>query len=140
MKKHAAYWALTGLFAATMTMSGAMTLAHQPPLVAAYAHLGYPAYLMTLLGAAKLAGVATLLAPGLPRLKEWAYAGFAVNLLSALFSHASVGDPAATLVAPALLAALGVGSWALRPAGRTLASPDRGAVREAPRAAALSTG
>ena len=92
MKNNLAYWITTGLFAFGLTGSGLMTVSHQPPMVAAYTHLGYPIYFMTLLGAAKLAGVAAVLAPGLPRLKEWAYAGFAITIGSALIAHLAVGD------------------------------------------------
>ena len=41
-------------------------------MVAGLAQLGYPAYLLLLLGAWKVLGAAAILAPGLPRLKEWA--------------------------------------------------------------------
>lgn len=115
------YWITTGLFAAALTMSGLMTVSHQPQMVAGFAHLGYPVYFMTILGAAKLLGVVTLLAPGLPRLKEWAYAGFAINLLSAAASHLASGDPAGNAVAPLVLLGLALASWRLRPASRTLA-------------------
>lgn len=117
------YWITTGLFALALTGSGLMTLTRQAPLAAAYQHLGYPLYFMTLLGAAKLLGVATLLAPGLPRLKEWAYAGFTINLVSAAYSHLAAGDPPGTAVAPLVLLALALASWRLRPEGRALPSP-----------------
>lgn len=121
--KNLPYWITTGLFALALTGSGIMTVTHQPPMVAAYQHLGYPVYFMTLLGAAKLAGVATILAPGLPRLKEWAYAGFAINLVSAAFSHLSAGDGVGTAVAPLVLLALALVSWRMRPADRALSAP-----------------
>ncbi len=54
--------------------------------------LGYPLYLMSLLGVAKLLGIAALLTPGFARLKEWAYAGFVFNLLGATWSHLAVGQ------------------------------------------------
>jgi hypothetical protein len=44
---------------------------------------------------AKLLGVAALLAPGMPTLKEWAYAGFVFDMAGAMYSHISVGDPPA---------------------------------------------
>jgi hypothetical protein len=121
VKNNLAYWITTGLFAFGLTGSGLMTVSHQPPMVAAYTHLGYPIYFMTLLGAAKLAGVAAVLAPGLPRLKEWAYAGFAINMVAAVFSHLAAGDPAGNAVAPVVLLGLILASWRLRPADRKLA-------------------
>lgn len=127
-----AYWITTGLFSLAFTMSGFMALTHQPQAVAGYTHLGYPVYFMTILGAAKLLGVATLLAPGLPRLKEWAYAGFTINLLSAAASHLASGDGAGKAVAPLILFGVMLASWRLRPASRAL--PDaaaEGALRSA---------
>src|SRR4051812_36556553 len=94
------YWIPTALFSLALGLSGFGALTHQAPMVAGYTHLGYPVYFMTILGAAKLLGVATLLAPGLPRLKEWAYAGFTINLASAALSHLASGDPAGNAVAP----------------------------------------
>jgi hypothetical protein len=118
-----AYWIPTGLFALALTMSGFGAFTHQPAMVAGYTHLGYPVYFMTILGAAKLLGVATLLAPGLPRLKEWAYAGFAINLVSAALSHLAAGDPPGNAVAPFVLLGVLLASWHFRPATRTLVSP-----------------
>jgi hypothetical protein len=61
-----------------------------------FTHLGFPTYFRVELSWAKLLGVLLMLAPAPARLKEWAYAGFAINLASALIAHVSVGDgPAA---------------------------------------------
>jgi len=123
MKKNLAYWIPTALFTLGLTMSGFATLTRQPPMVAAYTHLGYPLYFMTILGLGKLLGVATVLAPGLPRLKEWAYAGFVINMVSAAASHLAAGDPPGNAVAPIVLLALILTSWHLRPESRRLAGP-----------------
>lgn len=101
------------LFALAMGAGGVGDLMHAPAVSAGLQALGYPAYLMTLLGVWKLLGVVPLLAPGFPRLREWAYAGFAFELSGAAFSHLAVGDVAN--VAPSLvLFALGMASWRLR--------------------------
>jgi hypothetical protein len=63
-----------------------------PEVAEAFTHLGFPAYFRVELSWAKLLGMALLLAPAPARLKEWAYAGFAINLASALIAHLSVGD------------------------------------------------
>ena len=123
MKKNLPYWITTALFAFALTGSGLMTVTQQPPMVAAYTHLGYPLYFMTILGVSKLIGVATLLAPGLPRLKEWAYAGFAINMSAAVVSHLASGDPVGQATAPVVLLSLALSSWWLRPANRKLAGP-----------------
>jgi hypothetical protein len=60
----------------------------------AFTHLGFPAYFRVELSWLKLAGILVLLLPAPDRLKEWAYAGFAITLGSALIAHLSVGDDA----------------------------------------------
>jgi DoxX-like family len=86
------------------------------------AHLGYPAYLLTLLGICKMAGVAVVLAPRLPLLKEWAYAGFGFMMAAALYSHAVCGDGAREFFGPGLLLVLTAVSWYTRPPGRKIVS------------------
>jgi uncharacterized membrane protein YphA (DoxX/SURF4 family) len=123
VKSKLAYWIPTVLLGLMMTMSGLMAVTRQPPAVEGYTHLGYPLYFLTILGVAKLLGVATLLVPGLPRLKEWAYAGFMINLVSAVASHLAVGDPPGESVMPLILLAVLFVSWQSRPASRRLAGP-----------------
>ena len=79
-------------------------------------------YFASILGFWKLAGAIAIVAPGVPRVKEWAYAGFFFNLTAAAASRAAVGDSAADVIAPLVYLALVMGSWALRPASRTLAA------------------
>lgn len=117
------YWITTALFAFALTGSGIMAITRQPQMMAGFEHLGYPAYLLTILGAWKLLGVVALISPGLPRLKEWAYAGFVFNLTGAIASHLAVGDAPGQVVAPVLLLALLAASWKLRPSSRSLAAP-----------------
>ena len=85
---------------------GVLDLARQAPFYPAMIQLGYPPYFADILGAAKLVAVAVLLAPGLPRLKEWAYAGILINM---------TGDAAANIVPPLAFALIALLSWALRP-------------------------
>ena len=75
-----------------------------------FRHLGYPPYLLLFLGTAKILGVAAVLAPGLPRLKEWAFAGLTFDLIGALYSHVSVGDPASVWAPAAIGLVLMAGS------------------------------
>ncbi|MGN6247679.1 MAG: DoxX family protein [Ginsengibacter sp.] len=81
-------------------------------------HLGYPVYLLTILGVWKICGVIAVLIPKFPLLKEWAYAGFFFMMTGALFSHIAVGDPFTSLLPALLLLVLTSISWYLRPAGR----------------------
>lgn len=87
------YWIATVLFAALMTLSAIPDVMRSPEAAEFFRHLGYPAYLLPFLGVAKLLGVVAVLYPGFPRLKEWAYAGLAFDLVGAFYSHISVGDP-----------------------------------------------
>jgi hypothetical protein len=79
--------------AAFMLMASIPDLLRAPQALAIFGHLGYPQYLLPFLGAAKSAGVAAALFPVGVRLKEWAFAGLTIDLVGALYSHMSVGDP-----------------------------------------------
>jgi len=83
-------------------------------------HLGYPAYLLTILGIWKTLGVITVLIPKFPLLKEWAYAGFFFVMSGAVFSHLAVGDPVNELFPSLLLLILALASWYFRPADRKI--------------------
>ncbi len=91
-----------------------------PPFYPAMIALGYPGYLATILGTAKLLAAVVLLAPRLPRLKEWAYAGVLINMTGAAASCVATRQSATNLVPPAVVAGLALLSWALRPATRRL--------------------
>ncbi len=88
------YWAVTGLLCLQLAFTAYAQLS-LPQVAEAFAHLGFPDYFRIQLSLAKLVGVALLLLPVPPRLKEWAYAGFAFDLASALIAHLAVGDGAA---------------------------------------------
>src|SRR5580693_4225304 len=85
------FWIVTGLFCLQISFTAYAQLS-LPQVAAAFTHLGFPAYFRVELSWAKLLGVLLLLVPVPARLKEWAYAGFAINLASALIAHLSVGD------------------------------------------------
>ena len=86
-----AYWAATALFCLQLTFTAYAQLT-LPQVAEAFAHLGFPDYFRIQLSCAKLLGVVLLLAPVPSRLKEWAYAGFAIDLGSAVIAHLAVGD------------------------------------------------
>jgi hypothetical protein len=86
------YWIVTTLFCLQMSFTAYAQLC-LPQVAEAFTHLGFPAYFRVELSWAKLLGVVLLLLAPVPaRLKEWVYAGFGINLASALFAHLSVGD------------------------------------------------
>ncbi len=87
------YWTVTVLFCLLMSFTAYNELA-SPQVVKVFTQLGFPNHAFQVeLSVAKILGVLALLLPFVPaRLKEWAYAGFAINLVSALIAHFSVGD------------------------------------------------
>src|SRR3954463_2298093 len=85
------FWIATALLCLQIGFTAYAQL-RLPQVAEAFTHLGFPPYFRVELSWAKLLGVALLLAPVPARLKEWAYAGFAITLGSALVAHLSVGD------------------------------------------------
>lgn len=125
--KQIGYWTATTLIGLETLAGGVTDLAHgRESLVSGrfvldvITHLGYPPYLLTILGVWKLLGGIVLFVPGLPRLKEWAYAGIVFELTGAAASWLFHGDNASELIAPLILTAVAIASWALRPPSRTL--------------------
>jgi hypothetical protein len=131
------YWASTIWLALGMLATGTLQLfkvqaegALAPPGVYGITHLGYPVYLLTILGVWKILGVAALLIPKFPLLKEWAYAGFFFIMSGAAFSHIAVGDPMNEIFPSLLLLILAVVSWYFRPADRKIISVKKGEQHE----------
>ena len=85
-------------------------------------HLGYPLYLLTLLGIWKILGVLVILVPKFPLVKEWAYAGLFFVMTGAIFSHIATGDPFTAMLPALLLIVLIAASWYFRPVNRKLIS------------------
>jgi len=112
------YWIATVWLSLGMLSTGIVQLMKTEEEVALMAHLGYPVYVLTILGVWKMLGTAAVLVPGFPILKEWAYAGFFFAMSGAIFSHMVYGDEAKDFFGPALLLVLTVVSWYFRPAGR----------------------
>ena len=119
-----AYWITTVLVAMPIGSGGVGQIGqylHNPH--GAVPELGYPLYFFAILGFWKVAGAIAILVPRFPRLKEWAYAGIFFDLTGAAVSCAAVGGYGAYgfhVIAPLLLTAFTVASWALRPQSRTI--------------------
>jgi uncharacterized membrane protein YphA (DoxX/SURF4 family) len=121
------YWATT-LFVALELLAGGLTdlvhgreaLVAGQPVVAVITHLGYPVYVLAILGGWKLLGAVALLVPRFPRLKEWAYAGTFFEMTGAAVSLGASGADVGTISFPLVVAALALASWALRPPDRIL--------------------
>lgn len=99
------YWIATGLVCSVMVLSAINFNLKNPlgPMKGAFVHLGLPYYFRIELTAAKALGVLALVVPGVPRkAREFAYAGFAITLISASIAHFSVGDSAPFVIDPLL--------------------------------------
>ena len=123
------YWISTVWLALGMLATGTLQLlkvnaegALAPPGVFGITRLGYPVYLLTILGVWKILGVVALLIPKYPLLKEWAYAGFFFVMSGAIFSHIATGDPVNEIFPSVLLLILTVVSWYFRSSDRKIIS------------------
>ena len=121
-KQTIGYWVTTALVGFAFAAGGLGDLLGSPEVMGAMAHLGYPAYVASILGVWKMLGAAAIVAPGMPRVKEWAYAGMFFDLTGAAISHAVLGDGVSAVLTPLVLSAVVAASWALRPASRKLES------------------
>lgn len=122
-KRNIIYWISTGWLALGMMSTGIVQLIRLDEEVVNFANLGYPAYLMMIIGTWKVFGVVAVLAPRLPVLKEWAYAGFFFAMTGAIISHLVSSSPMSMLFGPVLLLVLVILSWYTRPSKRKCYSP-----------------
>ena len=119
------YWIATAWLALGMVSTGAVQLFKARDGQGGaemLTHLGYPVYLLTILGIWKLLGVIAVLIRKFPLVKEWAYAGFFFAMSGAMFSHIALGDPIKEIFPSLLLLMLTVVSWYFRPADRRIIS------------------
>ena len=119
MVQKAIYWVVTGLLAVSGVFAGINYLWGSEQAVQGFEHVGYPQQLRVMLGIAKLLGGITLIVPGLPILKEWAYAGFTFAWIAAVVAHYLAKDGAVAFFPLILLVLLFV-SYFTRPATRRL--------------------
>lgn len=112
------YWFFTLWLALGMFSTGLVQLSKSKAEVDSMMHLGYPIYLLTILGVWKMLGVVAVLIPKFPLLKEWAYAGFFFAMSGAAISHIIMGDAMKEIFPSLLLLILTVLSWYFRPANR----------------------
>lgn len=120
MARKIAYWGTTVIIAVLSALGGIMYVSGSAQAVEGFTHVGYPQQLRVMLGIAKLAGAITLIVPGLPVVKEWAYAGFAFAWIAAFFAHWLAGDGVQS-ISPLVLLGLLVVSYLTRPPSRRLA-------------------
>ena len=117
MARKITYWVSAGLLAAMSLIAGFAYLKGSPEMVQAFTHVGYPQQLRIILGIAKPLGAIALIVPGIPKVKEWAYAGFAIAWICAFLAHYLAGDGPRAF-SPLVLLALLVVSYLTQPASR----------------------
>lgn len=116
------YWIFTLWMSLGMISTAIVQLMKNKDELANFTNLGYPAYLMTIIGVWKILGVIATLIPKTPLLKEWAYAGFFFLMSGAVVSHIIVGDTIGKTFPPFLLLVLVLISWYFRPADRKISN------------------
>ncbi len=119
------YWVATLWLSLGMVSTGVVQLLKQKEGtggVDSLVHLGFPIYLLTILGVWKILGTIAVLVPRFGLVKEWAYAGFFFTTTGAFFSHVAVGDSWKEFSPSLLLLALTVLSWYFRPESRKVVS------------------
>jgi hypothetical protein len=114
------YWIFTLWLCLGMVSTGIVQLLQTKEETDMFIHLGFPLYLLTILGVCKLLGVIIALIPRFPLLKEWTYAGFFFMMSGAVASHVIMRDPMNEVFPPLLLVILTMISWYFRPASRKL--------------------
>jgi hypothetical protein len=123
-----AYWICTGIIALCIGSGGLLQVLRVPQNVEGMTALGYPLHFIVLLGVWKVLGALTLLAPRLPLVKEWAYAGIFIDLSGAVVASAANAGAAFHIIAPTVLIGILAASWALRPESRRLPEAKNDAV------------
>jgi hypothetical protein len=115
------YWVTTGFVAIGMLSSGLLQIFHAKAMIDIIAPLGYPLYLLYLIGVWKILGVTAILIPGYTLVKEWAYAGLFFLMTGALFSHLASGDQSVKgIVGPFMQTVFIILSWYFRPVDRKI--------------------
>lgn len=114
------YWVSTLWLSLGMVSTGIVQLIQKQSEVDFITGLGYPAYLLIIIGIWKILGVVVVLAPKLPLIKEWAYAGFFFVMSGAIISHIAVNNGIKEIAPALLLLVLTIVSWLFRPADRKL--------------------
>jgi hypothetical protein len=115
------YWIATGLMCFGMLGSGLAQIGHAKEMVDLIVPLGYPLYVLYIIGVWKILGVIAILVPRFKLLKEWAYAGFFFVMTGALVSHLASGDYTIKgIIGPFMQTIFIILSWYFRPADRKI--------------------
>ena len=106
---------LTGVVACIWVYFGRLYLIHDPgEWRIANQQLGYPLYIIPLIGVTHILGGVGLLIPNMPRLTQWVYAGLAIDLLLAFYSQLNSGSGTWDKFDPIFVLVFVVASYVLR--------------------------
>ncbi len=114
------YWSVTIFLSIGMLAGGIQQMLQIGGYNEIVSNLGYPLYLLSIIGSWKILGVTAVLIPKFPLLKEWAYAGFFFVMSGAFISHLAVGQAFTEAIPSLILLIATVLSWYLRPADRKI--------------------
>lgn len=123
--KSIAFWIVTGLLSFGMLIGGIAQILRAKFNVDGIIHLGYPEYVLSILGTWKVLAVIVLLIPKYQLAKEWAYAGLFFLLSGAVVSHLFSGDGILGALPAFVFMCLTIASWYLRPVDRKLNITER---------------
>jgi len=118
--KKITYWVSTIFLSFGMLAGGIQQMLQIGGYNEIVSQLGYPLYLLSILGTWKILGVIAILIPKKPLLKEWAYAGFFFVMSGATISHIAVGQQITEALPPIILLLVTVASWYFRPNERKI--------------------
>ncbi len=116
------YWTATFFLSIGMLAGGTQQMLQTGGYNEIVTGLGYPLYLLSIIGVWKILGVIAIVLPRLPLLKEWAYAGFFFVMSGAAISHLAVGQTFAEVVPSLILLTAIVLSWYFRPSDRKIST------------------
>ena len=115
MNRRVIYITSTAILVLEILVGAFMDLGHFPLVVQDIRSIGYPTYVLYIVGVWKVLAVGALLWPQFPRLREWAYAGVFFEMSGAVASHVLVGNPIGKFAAPLAFTLLTLVSWRLQP-------------------------
>ena len=96
------FWIFTCLLIPAIGIGSIFGLVPNEESLKVFSSLGYPAYIVPFLSVAKLLGLIVIFIPKYPRLKEWAYAGIAFDIIGAGYSIIAIGSPLTHIIFPLL--------------------------------------
>lgn len=114
------YWTATIFLSIGMLAGGTQQILQIGGYNEIVTKLGYPLYLLSIIGTWKILGVIAILIPKFPLVKEWAYAGFFFVMSGAFISHLTAGQPFTEAIPSLTLLIITVISWYFRPANRRI--------------------